>query len=82
MAARTTKLELQQSLNALGAEVQALRLENAELKATLALRPAAKPARPAYTPRPPSAEQLALRAAMAQAKAIAMASGQTVRVAL
>jgi regulator of replication initiation timing len=80
MAARLTKLELQQSLNALGAEVQALRLENAELKATLALRPAAKPARPAYTPRPPSPEQLVIRAAMAAAKAQAMASGTVVRV--
>lgn len=36
--------------------------------------------KPAYTPRPPSPEQLAIRAAMAKAKAVAMATGHTVRV--
>lgn len=77
---RTTKLELQQALTALGAEVEALRVENAQLKATLAVRAAAKPAVRTYAAPQPTAEQLAYRAAMVAARDLAIRSGRTVRV--
>lgn len=84
--ARTTKLELSQTLAALGAEVQALRVKCAEQAATIEALKAAKPnaqaERKVFVRREyqPSAEQLALREAMAAAKALAMASGRSVRV--
>jgi regulator of replication initiation timing len=79
---KLTKIELQQALNTIGAEVEALRLENAQLKATLAMRPAAKPARPAYVPSAPTAQQLAIRASMTAARELAMRSGVSVRVSV
>lgn len=77
---RTTKLELQQALSALGAEVEALRVENAQLKATLAVRAAAKPAPRVYVAPQPTAEQLAYRAAMVAARDLAIRTGRTVKV--
>jgi hypothetical protein len=81
MAARITKLELQQTLAALGAEVEALRVENAQLKATLAVRERAapKPLVRAYTPPAPTPEQSAYRAALAAARELAMRTGRAVR---
>lgn len=57
------------------AEINSLRDEVAKLKAA-----PQRSVRPAYTPRPPSAEQLAIRAAMAAAKELAMRTGRSVRV--
>ena len=83
--AKATKLELINLLTAANAEREALRVTVAELQGTVEMlrkqKPApAKPAyvRPAYVPSP---EQLALREAMAAAKALAMATGRSVLVA-
>lgn len=83
--AKATKLELINLLTAANAEREALRVTVAELQGTVEMlrkhQPApAKPAyvRPAYVPSP---EQLALREAMAAAKALAMATGRSVLVA-
>lgn len=86
--ATITKLELQQLLStaqaelvALRTEVSGLRVDNARLSAQLAApKVVAKTPRPAYVPAPPTAEQHALRAAMAAAKAAAIATGRSVRV--
>lgn len=87
--ARTTKLELSQALAALGTEVQALRVKCAEQAATIEALKAAKPSAPNAAPEratfvrkpyEPSAEQLALRAAMAAAREMAMKTGRSVRV--
>lgn len=83
---KLTKIELAQANAALGAEVQALRVKVAEQAATIEVLKAAKPnaqaERKVFVRREyqPSAEQLALREAMAAAKALAMASGRSVRV--
>jgi peptidoglycan hydrolase CwlO-like protein len=84
--ARTTKLELSQTLAALGEEVQALRVKCAEQAATIeglkAAKPNAAPERKVFVRKQyePSAEQLALRQSMAAAKAKAMTSGRSVLV--
>lgn len=86
MAARTTKLELQQALNALGAETEALRVEVSQLRETnrilrekLEAAPTVAP-RTAYASRQATPEQLAYRAALAAAKELAMRTGRSVRV--
>jgi hypothetical protein len=90
--AATTKLELQQLLAARNRELVAARTRIAELegdvaslkalndRAAAALAQRVRPQRPSYTPPEPSAEQLALRAAMAAAKELAMRTGRSVRV--
>ena len=78
----TTKLELTQLLATRNADLEAARLSISVLEGELALRPRAsapvlKPLR-VYTPPAPSADVLMRRAAMAQAKAAAMAHGYAV----
>lgn len=101
---KLTKVELVQSLAAVGGEVEALRVALAERTAQVELLTkqleatkvchdeackalaqaeaarAAKPVRLAYQPKPPSPEQLALRAAMVAARELAMKTGRSVRV--
>lgn len=85
---RTTKLELQQALAARNGELEAARLRIAELegdvmalKGQLAKRPT-EVTRAVYVrpQREPSAEQLAYRAALAQARERAMRWGRSVKV--
>ena len=90
--AAVTKLELQQLLAARNAELVAARTRIAELegdvaalkalndRAAVALAQRVRPERPAYVPREATPEQLALRAAMAAAKELAMRTGRSVRV--
>jgi hypothetical protein len=87
--ASITKIELQQALTARNGELEAARLRIAELegdvaalKSQLAKRPAqvarAVYVRPTYEP---TAEQLAYRASLAQAREFAMRTGTVVKVA-
>lgn len=90
--ANVTKLELQQLLAARNAELVAARTRIAELegdvaslkalsdRAAVALAQRVRPQRSAYVAPPATAEQLALRAAMAAAKELAMRTGRSVRV--
>jgi hypothetical protein len=86
--ASITKLELQQALTARNTELEAARLRIAELKgdvAALKSKLAKVPApvtkavyvRPTYEP---TAEQLAYRASLAQARDFAMRTGKCVKV--
>lgn len=83
---RTTKLELEQLLAARNQELEAARLQIAELQGQLlAARgnaPSVKRERPAFVPRPVDPEVLRRRELMAAAKAAAMAGGTVVRVPL
>lgn len=83
--AQPTKLELSQRLTTMGRELEAARVLIAEHEATIAALKAQgaklqRPQRQAYTPAPPSAEQLAHRAAMAAARDEAMRTGSVVKV--
>lgn len=81
---RTTKFELQQLLDQRNAELEAARLQIAELQGQLlAARgnaPSVKRERPAFVPRPEDFEVLRRRDLMAAAKAAAIQSGQSVLV--
>ena len=81
--AKATKLELINLLTAANAEREALRVTVAEHAATIAMlnaRGSRGPRVSTYQPSAPSAEVLARRAAMAAAKAQAIATGRSVRV--
>ncbi len=79
---RTTKLELAQLLAARNAEIEALRLQVADLQGQLLAAKGNAPSvkRPAYVPRPVDPEVLRRRELMAAAKAAAMANGRSVAV--
>ena len=79
---RTTKLELSQLLAARNAEIEALRLQVADLEGRLAAAKGNAPSvkRSTYVPRPVDPEVLRRRELMAAAKAAAMTGGQVVRV--
>ena len=85
---RTTKLELTQALQARNVELEAARLRIAELegdvaalKSQLAKAPATVTRAVYVRPeRQPTPEQVAYRAALAQARDFAMRTGRTVKV--
>ena len=79
---RTTKLELSQLLAARNAEIEALRLQVADLEGQLAAAKGNAPSvkRSTYVSRPVDPEVLRRRELMAAAKAAAMTGGQVVRV--
>jgi hypothetical protein len=79
---RTTKLELTQLLAARNAEIEALRLQVADLQGQLLAAKGKAPSvkRSTYVPRPVDPEVLRRRELMAVAKAAAMANGRSVAV--
>lgn len=83
MGDRITKIELEQLLNARNAELEAARLQIAELQGQLlAARGTAPSVRRERPVRPVDPEVLRRRAAMAAARAAAMAGGHSVLVEL
>lgn len=77
---KLTKSQLIDQLTAAHAAYERIATERDSLKAQLAALPAPKPARPAYVPPAPTEAQLAYRASMAAAKALAISTGRSVCV--
>ena len=76
----TTKLELQQRLDAALRENEALRVKLSQAEGTIIARRNKAPARSAYVPQPPSAEQVSYRAYQQRMREEAIADGRSVRV--